>query len=187
VKERGLAFHLDGARLMNAQVATGKSARELAAPFDTVSICLSKGLGAPVGSLIAGTKALVHRAHRRRKMLGGGMRQAGILAAAGLYALEHNVQRLAEDHANARRFAETLARLPGIALDLASVETNIVIWDLQPEVPIDAAEFVKRARTAGLLLNAIGTRRIRAVTHLDVDAAACAAGAEMAAAVLRAA
>jgi threonine aldolase len=187
VKERGLALHLDGARLMNAQVATGRSARELAAPFDSVSICLSKGLGAPVGSLIAGSKALVHRAHRRRKMLGGGMRQAGILAAAGLYALEHNVQRLADDHANARRFAEALARLPGIVLDLASVETNIVIWDLSPEVPLDAAEFVKRARAAGLLLNAIGARRIRAVTHLDVDATACASGAEIAAAVLRAA
>jgi threonine aldolase len=186
-KARGLAFHLDGARLMNAAVATGRSARELAAPFDTVSICLSKGLGAPVGSLVAGDKARIHRAHRRRKMLGGGMRQAGILAAAGLYALEHNVQRLADDHANARRFAEAIARLPGIAIDLAGVETNIVIWDLLPDVPIDAAEFVARARAAGLLLNAIGARRIRAVTHLDVDSAACATGAEIVATVLRAA
>jgi threonine aldolase len=187
VKKRGLAFHLDGARIWNAHVATGMSLKELCAPFDTVSVCLSKGLGAPVGSLIAGSKALVHRAHRRRKMLGGGMRQAGILAAAGLWALEHNLARLAEDHANARRFAEPLAKLPGIVLDPASVETNIVIWDLAPEVPMDGATFVARAREQGLLLNAVAARRLRAVTHLDVDAKACTAAADLAAAVLRAA
>jgi threonine aldolase len=187
VKKRGLAFHLDGARIWNAHVATGLSLRELAAPFDTVSVCLSKGLGAPVGSLIAGSKALVHRAHRRRKMLGGGMRQAGILAAAGLWALENNLARLAEDHANARRFAEPLAKLPGIVLDAATVETNIVIWDLSPDVPMDAAAFVTRAREKGLLLNAVAARRLRAVTHLDVDAKACTAAADIAAAVLRAA
>jgi threonine aldolase len=186
-RAKNLALHLDGARLMNAQVATGVAAKELAAPFDTVSICLSKGLGAPVGSLIAGTKALVHKAHRRRKMLGGGMRQAGILAAAGLYALEHNVARLAEDHANARRFGEPLARTPGIVLDAATIETNIVICELAPEVPMDAATFVARARDKGLLLNAVAARRLRAVTHLDVDANACIAAAEIAAAVLRAA
>jgi threonine aldolase len=182
-----LGLHLDGARLLNASVATGTPARDLAAPFDTVSVCLSKGLGAPVGSLLAGSKALIHRAHRRRKMLGGGMRQAGILAAAGLYALEHNVARLADDHANARRFAEPLARTPGIVLDAAAVVTNIVIWDLAPEVPMDAAAFVARAREQGLLVNAVGARRLRAVTHLDVDAHACAAAAEIAAALLRAA
>ena len=182
-----LAYHLDGARILNAAVASGISARELAAPFDTVSLCLSKGLGAPVGSLLAGSKALIHRAHRRRKMLGGGMRQAGILAAGGLYALENNVARLAEDHANARRFAEPLARTPGVVLDAATVETNIVIWELAPEVPMDAAAFVARARDKGLLLNAVAARRLRAVTHLDVDAAACSAAAEIAAAVLRAA
>jgi threonine aldolase len=198
-RARGLGLHLDGARLLNAQVATGTSARELAAPFDTVSICLSKGLGAPVGSLIAGPKPLVHRAHRRRKMLGGGMRQAGILAAAGMYALDHNVARLAEDHANARRFAEGLARAPGVvvspfgaagaerSLGLAGVETNIVIWDLAPDAPLDAAAFVARARERGLLLNAVGARRLRAVTHLDVDAQACTAAAEIAVAVLRSA
>src|SRR4051812_33109830 len=122
-KQRGLALHLDGARIWNAHVATGTSLKELAAPFDTVSVCLSKGLGAPVGSLMAGSKELVHRAHRRRKMLGGGMRQAGILAAGGLWALEHNIKRLADDHANARRFAEPLARTPGVVLDVAGVET----------------------------------------------------------------
>jgi threonine aldolase len=186
-REHELALHLDGARLMNAQVATGIAAKELAAPFDSVSICLSKGLGAPVGSLIAGSKALVHRAHRRRKMLGGGMRQAGILAAAGLWALEHNVARLGEDHANARRFAEGLARAPGVAVDVTLVETNIVIWDLLPEAPLDAAAFVARAREQGLLLNSVGPRRLRAVTHLDVDTAACTAAAEIACAVMRAA
>jgi threonine aldolase len=187
VKKRGLAFHLDGARIWNAHVATGMGLKELCAPFDTVSVCLSKGLGAPVGSLIAGSKALVHRAHRRRKMFGGGMRQAGILAAAGLYALEHNIARLAEDHANARRFAEPLAKIPGIVLDPATVETNIVIWDLAPDVPLDGAAFVARAREKGLLLNAVAARRLRAVTHLDVDAKACTAAADLAAAVLRAA
>jgi len=182
-----LALHLDGARIWNAHVATGTSLAELAAPFDTVSVCLSKGLGAPVGSLIAGSKALVHRAHRRRKMLGGGMRQAGILAAAGLYALDHHIARLADDHANARRFAEPLARIPGVVLDPATVETNIVIWDLSPDVPLDAAAFVARAREKGLLINAVAARRLRAVTHLDVDANACTAAADIAAAVLRAA
>lgn len=186
-RKHGLAMHLDGARLLNAQVATGTPAKELAAPFDSVSLCLSKGLGAPVGSLVAGTKAWVHRAHRRRKMLGGGMRQAGILAAAGLWALEHNVARLAEDHANARRFAEGIARAPGVALDVAAVETNIVIWELLPEAPLDAAAFVARARERGLLLNSVAKRRLRAVTHLDVDAAACSAAAEIACAVMRAA
>lgn len=186
-KQRGLGLHLDGARLMNAHIATGKSARELSTPFDTISLCLSKGLGAPVGSVLAGTKELIHRALRRRKMYGGGMRQAGLLAAGGLYALEHNVARLAEDHANARRFAEGLARLPGIAVDLAGVETNIVIWDLTSDCPFDAAGFVTRARSHGLYVNSVGPRKLRAVTHLDVDAQACSVAAELAAAVLRAA
>jgi threonine aldolase len=185
VRARGLGFHLDGARLWNAHVATGMPLRELAAPFDTVSVCLSKGLGAPVGSVLAGTKALVHKAHRRRKMLGGGMRQAGILAAAGLYALEHHIARLADDHANARRFAEGLSRAPGITVDVSGVETNIVIWDLSPELPLDAAAFVARARERGVLLNAIAARRLRAVTHLDVDGKSCAAAADILAEILR--
>ncbi len=186
-RSRGLALHLDGARLMNAHVATGVSARELAAPFDTVSVCLSKGLGAPVGSVLAGSKALMGKAHRRRKMLGGGMRQAGILAAAGLFALEHHVERMKDDHANARRFAEGIARGPGLKLDLATVETNIVVWDLLPDVPMNAAQFVERARQRGLLLNPMGERRVRAVTHLGVDAAACTQGAALALEVLKAA
>ncbi len=186
-RAKGLKLHLDGARLLNAAVATNTPVRELAAPFDSASLCLSKGLGAPIGSLIVGTGEAMWRAHRRRKMLGGGMRQVGILAAAGLYALENNVARLADDHANARKFAEAIARAPGVAVDVPSVETNIVIWDLRAEVPIDAAAFVERSRERGLLLNAIGARRLRAVTHLDVDAAACARGAEVVHEVLRAA
>jgi threonine aldolase len=176
-RARGLALHLDGARLWNAAVARGVDERVLAAPFDTVSVCLSKGLGAPVGSLVAGTKTFVAAARRRRKMLGGGMRQAGILAAAGLYALAHHRARLVEDHARARRFAEAIAQLPGVRIDLAAVQTNIVVWDLLPEVPFDAHAFVARARDAGVLLNAMGPRRVRAVTHLDVDDAACAEAA----------
>jgi threonine aldolase len=186
-RKHGLRLHLDGARLLNAATTLGRSARALAAPFDSASLCLSKGLGAPVGSLIAGTKDFVHRAHRRRKMMGGGMRQAGILAAAGIYALDHHVERLADDHKNARRFAEALARAPGVDLTLAGVETNIVIWDLKPEVPMDAAQFVSRAREKGLLLNPIAARRLRAVTHLDVDSAACVRAAEIAAEILQAA
>jgi len=184
-RARGLALHLDGARLWNAHIATGASLRELAAPFDTVSVCLSKGLGAPVGSLVCGPKPQIHRAHRRRKMLGGGMRQAGLLAAAGLHALDHHMTRLSDDHANARRFAEGIARTPGILLDLSEVVTNIVIFDLADDAPLDAATFVTRARASGLLVNSVAPRRIRAVTHLDVDAAACTKAAEITTTLLR--
>jgi threonine aldolase len=182
-RRRELALHLDGARLFNVHVATRTPLVELTAPFDTVSVCLSKGLGAPVGSLMAGTRALVARAHRRRKMLGGGMRQVGILAAAGLYALDHHVGRLAEDHANARIIAEIVARAPGVSVQ--TPETNIVIWDLHAEVPMNAAGFVDKARANGVLLNAMGERRVRAVTHLDVDRAACQLGAERVVELLR--
>jgi threonine aldolase len=184
-RKLGLKLHLDGARLLNAQTALGRSARALAAPFDSVSLCLSKGLGAPVGSLVAGDKSFVHAAHRRRKMMGGGMRQAGVLAAAGLYALEHNVERMGEDHKNARRFAESLLHAPGVELELATVETNIVIWELKRDVPFDAGELVSRARARGLLLHAISARRLRAVTHLDVDAAACVRAGEIVVEVLK--
>jgi len=163
----GLRAHLDGARLWNAAVATGKSEKELAAGFDTVSVCLSKGLGAPVGSLVCGSKADVWRAHRVRKIYGGGMRQAGILAAAGLYALEHNRARLAEDHANARRLAEKLGAVKGFRVE--APDTNIVMLDLEAGAP-DAETLVGRARGEGVLVNAVGPRRIRLVTHLDVDA-----------------
>ena len=186
-KRRGLAVHLDGARLWNAHVASGLGLRELAAPFDTVSVCLSKGLGAPVGSVWAGSRALRVKAHRRRKMLGGGMRQAGILAAGALWALEHNLKRLADDHVSARQFAAVIADAPGVQLDLATVETNIVVWELAPEVPMNAAGLVERAKGVGVLLNTMGERRVRAVTHLDVDGTACRSAAERVRELLRAA
>ena len=165
----GLATHLDGARLWNAAVATGASEAELAAGFDTVAVCLSKGLGAPVGSLLCGSAALVGDAHRVRKRLGGGMRQAGILAAAGLVALD-NRARLAEDHANARYLAEALAELPGLSVEVDTVDTNIVMVDVAAD---GAAALAARAGERGLRFAALGPARVRLVTHLDVDRAAC--------------
>ncbi len=161
--DAGLRIHLDGARLFNAVVATGVSAAELAAQFDSVSFCLSKGLGAPVGSLVCGDSEFIRRAHRYRKMFGGGMRQAGILAAAGIVALEHNVKRLDDDHQNARRFAERLRELPGAEL-VREPETNIVLF----RVP-DVAAFVSATRERGVWINPIGPSVLRAVFHLDVD------------------
>jgi threonine aldolase len=174
----GLALHLDGARLWNAAVVSGQSERELAAGFDSAAVCLSKGLGAPVGSLVAGSKDFVHRCHRLRKMMGGAMRQAGILAAAGLYALEHHRARLAEDHANAAFLAAELAGVPG--LSVAAGDSNIVMVDVA-----DATGMMNRARAAGLLFGAISPRRFRLVTHLDVDRAACARAVEILASLAR--
>jgi threonine aldolase len=165
----GLALHLDGARLFNAAVALGLPADQLASHADSVSFCLSKGLAAPVGSVVCGTGEFVARARRQRKLLGGGMRQAGILAAAGIVALETMVDRLAEDHANARRLAEGLARLPGIVLDAAQIQTNIVIFDLAPEAP-SAAELVSGLEARGVRMGAVSRRRVRAVTHLGIEA-----------------
>jgi threonine aldolase len=171
-RSKGLGLHLDGARLCNAAVALGVPPAELAAPFDTASLCFSKGLGAPVGSVIAGSRADMYRAHRIRKMMGGGMRQAGILAAAALYALEHNVERLAEDHANAKLLGERLAGVNGLQVDVAALETNIVMVDLGPALP--AAElFARGLRDRGVLCLAIAPRRLRLVTHLDVSRADC--------------
>jgi len=163
-RRRGLATHLDGARLFNAAVASGVAPREIARHFDSVSVCFSKGLGAPVGSALVGSKALIHKAHRIRKMLGGGMRQAGVLAAAALHALDHHVDRLAEDHANAKRLAEALQGLPGVSLEMP--HTNILFVDLAPE---KAVGVVERLRAAGVLCT--GLYRLRFVTHLDVSAA----------------
>ncbi|MCK6570427.1 aminotransferase class I/II-fold pyridoxal phosphate-dependent enzyme [Myxococcota bacterium] len=165
-RSRELAIHLDGARLFNAAVATGLPPSTWAARVDSVSFCLSKGLGCPVGSLLCGSEAFVRRAHRYRKMLGGGMRQSGLLAAAGLYALEHHIERLAEDHRRARRLAEGLARLPGLRIDPAGVETNIVIAELEPGAPTPAA-FCAALATAARALP-FGPRAVRFVTHLDV-------------------
>lgn len=163
-----LRMHLDGARLWNAAVATGISEQQFAAPFDSVSVCLSKGLGAPVGSLLVGKREFIDRAHRYRKILGGGMRQVGILAAAGLYALAHHRQRLVDDHRRARRLAEALAEIPGPTVDLTSVQTNMVFVDVGPS-GISAADVVARLRERGILCLALGPSVIRLVTHLDVD------------------
>lgn len=162
----GLATHLDGARIWNAAVASRTTEKELARGFDSISVCLSKGLGAPVGSLVAGTRELIKRCHRLRKMHGGGMRQAGILAAAGLYALQHHRPRVADDHANARALAEALANTKNLTVDLARVQTNIVMIDLARGT---ADDIINRARAENILLGSASTTRIRAVTHLDVD------------------
>jgi threonine aldolase len=182
-RELGLASYLDGARLFNAAAATGLSLAELAAPFDVVSVALSKGLGCPVGSVIAGPYPSIVRARRARRMFGGAMRQAGILAAAGLYALDHNLSRLGDDHDNAKLIAERLAGLRGVALDLATVQTNIVIFRMAEDAP-DAAAIVDRAQQAGVLISAFGVRTLRAVTHLDVDRDQCRRAADLLAQVI---
>ena len=173
-REHGVGTYLDGARLLNAAIASGRPAAELAAGFDLVGLSLSKGLGAPAGSMLAGSRDLIGRAHRYRRMAGGAMRQAGILAAAGSYALAHHVERLADDHANARLLADGLLRGDDVELDVATVQTNIVVFSLidRRGVP-DAATFVERCRERGVLLNPFGPRTVRAVTHLDVTAEEC--------------
>jgi threonine aldolase len=160
----GLATHLDGARLMNAAVASGVDAAEWAGGFDSAWLDFTKGLGAPVGACLAGSAAFIEEAWRWKQMLGGAMRQSGIVAAAGLYALDHHVERLADDHARAKRLAEGLAALPGVELDHAAVQTNIVIF----AVP-DAAAFTAALAAEGVEMSHFGPTRVRAVTHLDVD------------------
>jgi threonine aldolase len=166
--DAGFPVHLDGARVFNAAVALSVDVRQLTGPVDSVMFCLSKGLSAPVGSMLAGSKDFIERSRRIRKMLGGGMRQAGVLAAAGLVALEEMVDRLADDHRNARRLAEGLHGLAGITIDLARVETNMVFGDCQP--PLTAAAFIDRCREAGVLLDQASLYRWRMVTHRGVTA-----------------
>ncbi len=175
-KERKLPSHLDGARIFNAATALGVDVRELTRGFDTVMFCLSKGLGAPVGSMLTGSAEMMERARIYRKALGGGMRQTGVLAAAGLIALEQGPARLHEDHANARLLAEALANMEGVAIDLDAVETNIVIFRLTGG--LSAAELVARLKKRGILASTVGPDAIRLVTHLDVDRAACVTAAE---------
>jgi threonine aldolase len=163
----GLRVHLDGARLWNAAVASGVSLARWAAPVDTLMMCFSKGLGAPVGSILAGSKETIRSARRFRKMFGGGIRQGGVLAAACLHALDHHVDRLAEDHRRARRIAEIATKIPGLVVDPARIETNIVMIDLADEAPATDAVLAALA-DRGVWLSAYGPRRIRAVTHLDV-------------------
>jgi threonine aldolase len=174
--ERGVALHCDGARIWNAHVATGTPLARYGALFDTLAVCLSKGLGAPVGSLLVSSAANVERARTLRKRLGGGMRQAGVLAAAGRYALAHNLGRLADDHARARRLADALA--PYGVVDPAAVVTNIVPIDLAKH-PLDAPALAAAAAAYGVLVSVMGERYARAVTHLDVDDAALDRAAEV--------
>ncbi len=166
--EFGLHMHLDGARLMNACVATGVSPAAYAKYFDTVSTCFSKGLGAPVGSAVAGSKEMIGRVHRFRKMFGGGMRQAGIIAAGALYALDHHIDRLSEDHDNAKHLACGLADVAGLTLDVDEVETNIVYIDVSQKAGT-ADSICEALRQEGVLMIAVSPMRIRAVTHLDVS------------------
>jgi threonine aldolase len=170
--ERGLKVHMDGARIFNASAASGIPVHEIAAPADTVMFCVSKALGAPVGSLLAGTAEAIARGRLYRKRLGGGMRQAGVLAAAALVAIEETPQRLCADHANARYLAEGLARIPGVEIDPAAVETNIVIFDIS-RTGLESGEISARLKQRGVLINAVGPCHMRAVTHYDVDRKGC--------------
>lgn len=179
----GLLLHLDGARIWNAHVASGVPLAEMAAPFDTVSICLSKGLGAPVGSLVLCEAGLLPRLQRARKLLGGGMRQAGIIAAAGLYALEHNIARMAHDHRRARGLAERLARVPGLEIDLDKVQTNMVYAGTRG-AGLPAPDIVRELEAAGLWCLDEGPWTIRFVTHLDVDDADVEQAGELTAAAV---
>jgi len=176
----GLLLHLDGARLFNAAVALGVPPAELAASFDSVTVCLSKGLGAPIGAVLCGDRAFIERARRNRKMVGGGMRQVGILAAAGLYALDHHVERLADDHANARRLAEGIGEIEGLSSHQADASpgagwTNLVYFDIDGEAvgdpQLDAAALAERLQRRGVLAIPLGRNRnrMRMVTHLDVE------------------
>ena len=167
--KHGLAFHLDGARLFNAAVALDVNVKELAAPCDSVTFCLSKGLGAPVGSVVVGSRAFVEEARRSRKVVGGGMRQAGVIAAAGIVALTQMVERLADDHANARRFADAIADAPGISIDPASVQSNIVIFEVDHPT-VSPQQLVDVLWQQGIWTFAIGGKRVRAVTNYHVTA-----------------
>jgi threonine aldolase len=168
--KNGLIMHLDGARLWNAIVATGTPARDWGKHFDTVSVCFSKGLGAPAGSALAGPKTLIAKARRARKLFGGGMRQAGILAAGCLYALDHNIERLADDHRNAQTIAEAVADTPGLTLEPTEVDTNLIWFRLDASVG-SAKDLAAKLRQNGILVHAAGPHKIRMCTHLDVSKA----------------
>lgn len=176
-KGHGLATHLDGARIWNAIAATGTSAREWSDPFDTVSVCFSKGLGTPVGSALAGPRDLIRDARRVRKLFGGGMRQVGGLAAACLYAMDHHVARLADDHANAQLLAAAVRDTPGLTLVPERVETNLVWFECDPALGT-AKDVAGRLKAAGVLVAALGDHTLRACTHLDVNRADCERAAE---------
>jgi threonine aldolase len=177
-RANGLAMHLDGARIWNAIVKTGVPARVWGGMFDTIAVCFSKGLGAPVGSMLLGPKDLIVHGRRVRKLFGGGMRQAGYLAAACQYALTHHLDRLAEDHAHARLLADAVADVPGFALTPPEVETNLVWFEVDEARHGSAKRVAERLKAAGVLVSALGTRVLRAVTHLDASRADCLKAAE---------
>jgi threonine aldolase len=180
----GIRVHMDGARIFNAVAASGLAAARIASKVDTVMFCLSKGLGAPVGSMLAGAADTIERSRRYRKRLGGGMRQAGVLAAAGLIALEEMPARLCEDHANAKLLAEGLAALPGVSIDPAKVVTNIVIFDIAGSA-LTPDQLAASAKARGVLLSGIGGTRMRVVTHFDVSREDCVRAVKALAAILR--
>jgi threonine aldolase len=176
--EMGVALHLDGARIWNAHVASGVSFSDYGKYFDTISVCLSKGLGAPVGSIMIATKERVAQARIWRKRYGAGMRQIGILAAAGHYALDKNIERLADDHRRAKEIAKALSTIDSTLIDPARVQTNIVVLDLK-SIPLTATELAQRCREAGLWISAFGPKFARLVTHMDFDDAQCAEAIEI--------
>ena len=176
--ERGIPVHLDGARVFNAATALGKPVAEITKKFDSVMFCLSKGLAAPVGSMLVGSRKFIDDARKYRKALGGGMRQAGILAAAGLIALDKMPSRLYEDHANAKYLATELSKLPGIKVDLKTVQTNILIVDIS-DTGMPSSEFTRRLGEKGLLIGSVNDQIVRFVTHMDVDRAACEGAVEV--------
>ena len=167
-REKGVPLHLDGARLWTASVATGISLKEYCQYFDSVMMCFSKGLGAPVGSIVAGSKAFIKYAHFHRKACGGGIRQGGILAAGALYAMEHHWPLLKDDHRRARQFAEAIAELPGISVELSTVQTNIVMFDVDPQ-KISVEKLLQQLQERGIHMFEFGPTRIRAVTHLEIS------------------
>jgi threonine aldolase len=177
-RENGLRTHLDGARLFNAAIASGIDAATWAQHFDTVSVCFSKGLGAPVGSALCGPREMIREARRHRKAFGGGMRQAGIIAAGALYALEHHIDRLAEDHANAQIVADAVQDAQGLELTPAEVDTNIVIFRVDPSLA-SAADFVSRLEQNGIRTLPVAVDKVRAVTHLDVNHSGACRAAEV--------
>jgi threonine aldolase len=177
-------MHLDGARLWNAIVATGVPAAEWGKKFDTISVCFSKGLGAPVGSALAGPAEFITRARRYRKIFGGAMRQAGVLAAAAIYALDHNIERLAADHRNARLIAQAIADVPGLRLDPPDVHTNLVWFDVEPELE-PAKEVLAKLKTRGVLIGGGDGQVLRACTHLDISAADAERAADVISTTLR--
>ena len=174
----GVKSYLDGARLFNVSVATGESLASLANSFDLVSVSLSKGLGCPIGSVMAGPRDVIARAVRFRRMMGGGMRQTGIVAAAGLYALKHNMARMAEDHANALAMAKRIQGVDGVELHLSTVQTNIIIFKVLPPLP-EADPIVAKCAERGVMISAFGRRTVRVTTHLDVDPKACCKAADV--------